>query len=314
MAGRGMGFGVFTLPPDVTEATDWRSAVEIRRWVSRIVHQWLDYWYGYVPYKTGETRHRRTIEVGSYVALHPCGEHSAGVEEEHEKNGRDAFESPDWRPHYHAGYSLCLVDSETGELITISGFRTPQQLADLRWRWTSFVHQLRVQLGLVDWRDDYSSTQNVHLSYRSEHDPKKLLHRMSYDLRPFPDWYSGPNVPVSAYRVVGYGLASPNSRHAGQARTGDTEPTGWRAAVEMTFEQEPRECKHKGCNGTLKVQGLPLRVGSDAWTLQMSPLLLYEDEDETAEDSVFSRGRVEWICDDWCAEPEDYTGPLDLRL
>ena len=314
MGGAGVGFAVLTLPPDVCERVDWRTAVEVRRWIARIIHQWLDYWYGYVPFKTRETRHRRYIEVGSYVALHPCGEHQHGVEEEHEKKGKKAFESPDWRPHYHAGYSLCLVDSKTGDLHRISGFRTPQQLTDLRWRWTSYVHQLRIQLGLIHEMDDYSTTQNVHVSYRDEHDTKRLLHRLSYDLRPFPDWYSGDDVPVAAYRVVGYGLAAPNSRHAGQARTEDTEPTGWRAAVELVIEPEPKPCRHEGCPGHLKIEGLPYRIGTDRWTLMCAPLLLYDDESETAEDTVFSRGRVEWISDDWCVEPDEYTGPMDLRL
>ena len=209
---------VFTFPSDWSQRLGYRQLRDARRRLAKLLKQWAAEVFG--------------GEIGFYAAFHPQGDKCkrCGYSGEDSKLSQCVkCKAPlAWRPHFHIGMPLVMLAD--GQLEDLPFHRTPEELEALREMWGEFLGELAGKWDLE------APVSNVHYSFRT--DPERIMHRMSYDCRPFSAWSAG-TLPVGLASPISYGLASPGKRGEAVER--------WRARVRGVIEDEGKMCPVDGC-------------------------------------------------------------------
>lgn len=233
VGGVGLAAWVLTLP------REWHGRIGPKRLriVRTLAARTLQAWY----------RWRYGVAIGLYAQVHPEGDHRPG----------------EWCPHIHLG--VAMVGARDSGLVPLPEWLDAYDLATVRAAWGQVLAALADQMG---WE---RPPANLHYSYRTT--PAERMHRMRYDLRPFPVW-SGRRpsddplsvryvraIPSGVLAVGSYGLLSPGSRHPRVEQ--------WRAAVAGQVEE--RETRCPVCETPIPCVGLlSVRVDAEAdalWAL-----------------------------------------------
>jgi hypothetical protein len=222
------GCWVFTLPREIAQSIGLNGARELRRRVSAFVE---DYY-----------RERWQVITGSVIAVHPESDHK-------DRKGQ-------WRPHFHVIVPLLGLHVEAG-LRQAPSFLSGRELEQIKTRWSVVLQRAAHQLGIT-------STIKVNLHYKylqggesaDKATTKKRrramerariakLHRLRYDLRPFPAWSAGPAGKTRLLSPSSFGLLSGRAdKLVGETRLEDLAQ--WREAAQGPELEEPvSKCDRK---------------------------------------------------------------------
>lgn len=181
-----LGAFVFTLPYIIGQQLGADGAKELRKRIANLLEvYYLERWGGL---------------TGSIIALHPEGDNRRGK----------------WQPHYHAVVPLLGMDS-AGKLSALPHFLVDAELDAFKLRWLGMLRQVARELGCSE--DQVNGLKvNLHYSYidggdspdegRRDRARAKKLHRLRYDLRPFPAWSAGDLNRTRLLSPSSFGLLS----------------------------------------------------------------------------------------------------------
>lgn len=244
MGGAGLRAVVATVPPGADGTWDhitWARAAELRTLARQVVVSWYREEWG--------------VEVGGYAVVHPAGDrcHVCGHRDRQDHraaavHGRCAGcgEPARWRPHVHLGVAGAGVCRKYGKVRDLPRHLAEAELQGLREAWTVAVRRL-----YASWGVPHAGSSVLHYAYR-EAGPK-TMHRLRYDLRPWPAWHGGQGAKsASVLRLVSFGLAAPNARNKSLAR--------WRQRVRVEPEEqsEPPTVACPCCSLPLDFRGVAL--------------------------------------------------------
>lgn len=186
--GVALGAWVFTLPRAIGQQIGVNGARELRKRVASFL---ADY------YAT-----RWGIITGSVIAVHPEGDKKKG----------------EWRPHFHALVPLLGLSTEGDGLRAAPSFLTGRELDQVKARWRVVLEGAAAELGCAEpirVNLHYKYLQGGEVSDGSKKKNQALerartakLHRLKYDLRPFPDWSAGDAGKTRLLSPSSYGLLS----------------------------------------------------------------------------------------------------------
>jgi hypothetical protein len=230
MGGHGLRALVFTAPPGPDGSWDhvtWSRAGELRALARRVVRDWY--------------RATWALDVGGYAVVHPSGDKcaSCGKKDRQDHKGAAVFgrclhcDAPArWRPHVHVGVAGAGVCTRTGKVLELPRHLSLGELSSLRAAWSAAVRDL-----YATWSVPCAGVAVLHYAHRRA--GPETVHRLKYDLRPWPAWHGGQGAKsASILRLTTFGLCAPNARNRSIDR--------WRKAVSVE-PPEPEEAPPCAC-------------------------------------------------------------------
>lgn len=236
-----LGCWVFTLPRQIGQAVGVNGARELRRRVAAFIELYY--------------RVRWGVITGSVIAVHPESDSRLG----------------EWRPHFHVIVPLLGLEVSAG-LKAAPSYLAAGEMERVKTAWAMELGRAIVELKISE-----DVRVNLHYKYLqggevSDTAPTKKraralekariakLHRLRYDLRPFPEWSAGELGKTRLLSPSSYGLLSGRAdKTVGEARLADLAQ--WREVTQgPELEQPVSRCTAQVDGGACGCELEPLGV------------------------------------------------------
>ena len=239
--GQGLTSLVFTVPRSWHPWITPALARELRSLVAAVVIQTF--------------RDFDSVEIGLCAAVHPEGDQEMGA----------------WKPHVHA--HLPPVGIRDGQVMNLHPSLRPPLLRALKAAWWRAMKRIAAEAGAPQ-------PKGVNINARYQVGEAHVIHRISYDNRPFPDWAAGANAGFRQMLTPQrYGLLSPGKRE--ESTPGLEE---YRAKIKVQGEEYLKpcpDCRAKSLETGLKVVDRMACTALRFRSAILRGLTRHPDDDET---------------------------------